>query len=48
MNSHRITLFELFGFKIRVDISWVLLALLVTWSLAKGVFPAWYHFFERA
>jgi Zn-dependent protease/CBS domain-containing protein len=42
MNSHSITLFELFGFKIRVDVSWILLALLVTWSLAKGVFPAWY------
>ncbi|MEO3429127.1 site-2 protease family protein [Pelagibius sp. CAU 1746] len=42
MNGRGITLFELLGFKIRVDISWIFLALLVTWSLAKGVFPAWY------
>ncbi len=42
MNGRGITLFELLGFKIRVDISWLFLALLVTWSLAKGVFPAWY------
>ena len=42
MNGRGITLFELLGFKIRVDISWVFLALLVTWSLAKGVFPAWF------
>jgi len=43
MNGRSITLFELLGFKIRVDISWIFLALLVTWSLAKGVFPAWYE-----
>ncbi len=43
MNGRGITLFELLGFKVRVDISWLFLALLVTWSLAKGVFPAWYE-----
>jgi len=42
MNGRGITLFELLGFKIRVDVSWIFLALLVTWSLAKGVFPVWY------
>jgi Zn-dependent protease len=43
MNGRSITLFELLGFKIRVDISWLLLAVLVTWSLALGVFPLWYE-----
>jgi Zn-dependent protease/CBS domain-containing protein len=37
-----ITLFELLGFKVRVDFSWIFLALLVTWSLARGLFPAYY------
>jgi Zn-dependent protease/predicted transcriptional regulator len=35
----RITLFKLFGFNVRIDISWVIIAFLVTWSLASGVFP---------
>lgn len=35
----RITLFKLLGFAIRVDLSWFFIALLVTWSLAKGLFP---------
>jgi len=37
-----ITLFKLFGFKVRADLSWLVLAVLVTWSLASGVFPAAY------
>ena len=43
MNGRGITLFELLGFKVRVDISWLFLAVLVTWSLASGVFPVWYE-----
>jgi Zn-dependent protease/CBS domain-containing protein len=43
MFESRITLFELLGFKIRVDASWLLLAVLVTWSLAVGFFPATYE-----
>src|SRR3546814_1360841 len=39
MNGRSITLFELLGFKIRVDFSWLFLAVLVTWSLALGAFP---------
>jgi Zn-dependent protease/CBS domain-containing protein len=42
MFGRSLTLFELLGFKIRVDASWVLLALLITWSLARGFFPASY------
>ena len=35
----RITLFRLLGFEVRVDLSWLVLAALITWSLAVGVFP---------
>jgi Zn-dependent protease len=38
-----ITLFDIAGFKIRLDLSWVILALLVSWSLAQGFFPALYE-----
>ena len=40
MFSKRIELFSLFGFRVRVDVSWIVIAVLVTWSLAVGVFPA--------
>ena len=42
MYGARLTLFELFGFKVQVDASWLFLALLVTWSLAEGYFPELY------
>jgi len=42
MFGNRITLFKLLGFEVRIDASWLLLAFLVTWSLAKGVFPSAY------
>jgi Zn-dependent protease len=35
-------IFELFGFTVQLDASWLVLALLVTWSLATGVFPQYY------
>ena len=40
MFGRRFVLFELFGFKVQADTSWLFLAMLVTWSLAKGYFPA--------
>ena len=40
MFGKRIDLFRLFGITIRLDLSWFLLALLVTWTLAAGLFPA--------
>ena len=43
MIGKRLVLFELLGFKIQADVSWIFLALLVTWSLALGLFPAWYE-----
>jgi Zn-dependent protease/predicted transcriptional regulator len=42
MNTKGITLFSLFGFKVKIDLSWLILGLLITWSLAKGVFPYYY------
>lgn len=39
MFGHRLTLFEIFGFKVRIDASWLLLAGLIIWSLAVGYFP---------
>ena len=40
MFKNAVTLFELAGFKIRVDPSWLLIAALVVWSLAATFFPA--------
>jgi len=37
--GHRMTLFTLLGFRVQLDMSWLFLALLITWSLAKGIFP---------
>jgi Zn-dependent protease/CBS domain-containing protein len=42
MFGQRITLFKLLGFEIRIDLSWLIIAILITWSLAQGVFPL-YH-----
>ena len=43
MLGKRFVLFELLGFKVQVDASWLFLAVLVAWSLARGVFPFWYE-----
>ena len=43
MFGHRITIFKLFGFEVRVDASWLFIALLITWSLAVGYFPYRYR-----
>lgn len=48
MFDKRLTLFKLFGFKVKVDVSWLFLAMLVTWSLAAGLFPYWYAGLARA
>jgi Zn-dependent protease/CBS domain-containing protein len=42
MFGKQITLFTLFGFKVRIDLSWLILAVFITWSLARGVFPYYY------
>lgn len=42
MFERRMTLFRILGFEVRIDASWLILAILVTWTLAAGLFPAWY------
>jgi Zn-dependent protease len=42
MFGKRLTLFKLFGFEVRIDLSWLVLGFLITWSLAKGIFPDHY------
>jgi Zn-dependent protease/predicted transcriptional regulator len=42
MFGKSVKLFTLFGFEVKVDISWLILAILITWSLARGLFP--YYF----
>lgn len=37
-----VRLFTLFGFEIKVDSSWLILGLLITWSLGRGLFPGRY------
>jgi Zn-dependent protease/predicted transcriptional regulator len=39
MFGRRVTLFKMLGFAVRVDASWLLIAFLIVWSLAVGVFP---------
>lgn len=43
MFGKTITLFRLFGFRVRIDLSWFLIAALVAWSLAVGAFPLYYE-----
>jgi len=38
-----VTLFEIFGLKIRVNVSWTFIAIFLAWSLAQGYFPAVYE-----
>ena len=43
MFGTRIKLFKLLGFEVRIDVSWIIIAVLVVWSLAQGVFPLYYE-----
>ena len=40
MFRNAVNLFEIFGFKIRVDPSWLLIAALIVWTLSTAYFPA--------
>jgi Zn-dependent protease len=42
MFGNNFTLFEILGFRVRANVSWLFLAILVTWSLAVGFFPMTY------
>lgn len=48
MFGYGIKLFTIFGFQIKLDMSWLILAALVTWSLAKGLFPFYYQGFANS
>lgn len=39
MFGKRITLLKIFGFQVWIDLSWLVLGFLMTWSLAQGLFP---------
>ena len=43
MFTRRLNLFQAFGFPIRIDLSWIFIAVLVTWSLAVAWFPHEYE-----
>ncbi len=43
MFGQAIKIFKLFGFEVKVDLSWLILAVLITWSLARGLFPQYYQ-----
>jgi len=47
MFGARMKLFKLFGFEVRIDASWIVIAVLVTWSLAAGLFPYLYPGLSR-
>jgi len=40
--GRRIKLFKLLGFQVQVELSWIIIALLVVWSLAANLFPTYY------
>lgn len=39
MLTKRIELFSILGFRVSLDLTWIILAVLITWSLAIGYFP---------
>lgn len=47
MTPRQYPLFRLFGFQVKLDLSWLLIALLITWTLAAGLFPESYPGLSR-
>ncbi len=43
-----IPLFSLFGFRVSIDLTWLILGLLITWSLAVAFFPSRYPHLAQA
>jgi len=41
--GRKFTLFRLFGFEVGIDPTWIILAILVAWSLSTGYFPFYYR-----
>jgi hypothetical protein len=48
MFGKKFHLFTIFGFKVGIDLTWLLLAVLVAWSLAAGLFPAYFKGYSTA
>lgn len=48
MFGKQVSLFKLAGFVVKLDMSWVFLALLIAWSLAQGFFPTYYEGLPKA
>jgi len=42
MFGKRLRLFKLLGFEVRIDWSWIIIAILIAWSLSTGLFPFHY------
>lgn len=42
MFGKRVRLFKLLGFEVRIDWSWIIIAILIAWSLSTGLFPFHY------
>ncbi|MGD0230655.1 MAG: site-2 protease family protein [Syntrophorhabdales bacterium] len=42
MFGRQIKLFRLLGFTVNMDVSWLVIAVLIVWSLAAGLFPVYY------
>jgi Zn-dependent protease/CBS domain-containing protein len=42
MFGKRIKLFKLLGFEVDIDLSWIIIAILIVWSLSTGLFPFHY------
>ena len=43
MFGRGIKLFTILGFEVKIDLSWLILAILITWTLAQGLFPEYYQ-----
>jgi Zn-dependent protease/CBS domain-containing protein len=43
MFGKSVKLFSLLGFEVKIDFSWIIIAILVAWSLSKGFFPFHYE-----
>lgn len=46
MFGRSFSLLKLFGFQVKMDLSWLILGALITWSLAQGVFPQYHENFS--
>jgi len=42
MFGKSIKLFKLLGFEVKIDFSWIIIAILIAWSLSTGLFPVYY------